>query len=476
MIKKIRLIEPGNCSPFQKSIFNMFTYNKYIKNPSTGLITLATIVKKLVDDTLMYSESISKIDYGDVFDADIIFFSINTFNAVRGYALADECRAKSSAMIVFGGMHASLHYTEAIAHCDFVLRGDGDESIVAFVQAVDSGAAIDFPGIIYIKDGKMINMGEPVQPDNIDTIPDRSLVYDYARLAKKYDTLWPQVHASRGCPHHCDYCSVIEHFGRKIRTRSPQSVVDDIRQGIAFHKRKFFPRLNTVVWITDDNFAEDREWAISVLKAIIESGIKYHFSVQARFETGFDDEVLTLMKQAGFIELAIGIEFLDDASFKEFHKVSNYAEIVRSIKNIQRHGIGVRGLFIVGAERDTKGIGEKIAQFVIAHKVKGALVQSLFFTPGTAFFERNKDILIHQNWDKYCGNVVHYPKNIKPHELQQEIIIASSKVYSFGRLLHAIFTYRWIDKVLFVGEFFWQIRFRQELKNEVQYLENLSIQ
>lgn len=36
----------------------MFTYNKYIRNPSIGLITLTTIVKNIIDDTLMYSESI----------------------------------------------------------------------------------------------------------------------------------------------------------------------------------------------------------------------------------------------------------------------------------------------------------------------------------------------------------------------------------------------------------------------------------
>ena len=451
-------------------------YNKYIKNPSTGLITLTTIVKEIIDDTLMYSESISKINFADVYDADIIFISINTFNAIRGYNLADEFRNKSAAIVVLGGMHASLNFSEAIEHCNYVLRGDGDESIVELISALENGNTIDFPGVIYKREGKIINSGERSQPNNIDTIPDRSLVYDYSRLAKRYDTLWPQVHASRGCPHNCDYCSVIEHFGRKIRKRTPQIVVEDIRQAIAFHHRNIIPRFNNVVWITDDNFAEDREWAISVVKAIIKSDIKYNFSVQARFETGFDDEVLILMKQAGFIELALGIEFLDDESFKEFHKKSNYSEIVRSIKNIQSHGIGVRGLFIVGAENDTKGIGDKIAKFVIEHNIKGALVQSLFFTPGTSFFESNKGILIHQNWDKYCGNVVHYPKNIKPHELQQEIIISSSKIYSFRRLLNAIFRYKWIDKVLFIGEFFWQIKFRKELKNEAKYLQSLKDQ
>jgi len=471
-LNKIRFIEPGNYSPYKKSIFNALTYNKYIRNPSTGLITLATIVKKRVADTLMYSESISKILWNDIYDADIIFVGINTFNAVRGYAIAEQLRQHSSALLVFGGMHASLNYMEAIEYCDYVLTGDGDESILDFIEYVEQKTKnehqqIDFPGVIYKQNGKTINTGIREQPENIDTVPDRNLVYQYSSMAKRYDTLWAQVHASRGCPHNCDYCTVIRHFGQKIRKRTPENIVQDIKEAIAFHKRKVIPRLNTVVWITDDNFAHDRDWAMSVLRCIIESGIKYHFSVQARFEIGFDDELLALMRKAGFIDLALGIEFLDDSSFKEFNKKSNYTDILRAIKNIQKHDIGVRGLFIVGAENDKKGIGSTIAEYVIKNDLKGALIQSLFFTPGTPFFEKNKHLLIHQNWDKYNGNVVHYPKNIKPHELQEEIIIASKKIYSFKRLVNALIHYKWINKVLFIGECFWQKSMRNDLRKEI---------
>ena len=475
-MKKIRFIEPGNYSPYRKSITNALTYNKYIRNPSTGLITLATIVKKRIDDTLMYSEAISEIVWKDIYDADIVFIGINTFNAVRGYAIAKQIKQYSSALIVFGGMHASLNYTEAIEHGDYVLTGDGDELILDFIEYAEqqnknTNQKPEFPGIIYKQNGQIINSGKREQPENIDTIPDRNLVYQYSRMAKRYDTLWAQVHASRGCPHNCDYCTVIRHFGQKIRKRTPENVVQDIIEAILFHKRKIIPRLNTFVWITDDNFAHDRDWAISVLRRIIENNIKYHFSVQARFEIGFDDELLDLMRRAGFIDLALGIEFLDDNSFKEFNKKSNYADILRAIKNIQKHGIGVRGLFIVGAENDSKGVGSAIAEYVIKNNLKGALIQSLFFTPGTPFFEKNKHLLIHQNWEKYNGNVVHYPKNIQPAELQEEIIIASKKIYSFKRLIYSVFHYKWIDKMLFFGEFFWQRSMRNDLRKEISYLE-----
>ena len=65
---KIRFLEPGN-RPYKPTPLNYFVYDRYIRTPSVGLNTLATIVKELVDDTYMYSESISRIDMDDVEDA-----------------------------------------------------------------------------------------------------------------------------------------------------------------------------------------------------------------------------------------------------------------------------------------------------------------------------------------------------------------------------------------------------------------------
>ncbi|KAB4864633.1 B12-binding domain-containing radical SAM protein, partial [Bacteroides thetaiotaomicron] len=69
---KIRLIEPAN-TPYRRSPLNLFVYDRHIRTPSQGLLTLSTIAKRMVEDTLMYSESISKIVWGDVLDADIVF-------------------------------------------------------------------------------------------------------------------------------------------------------------------------------------------------------------------------------------------------------------------------------------------------------------------------------------------------------------------------------------------------------------------
>lgn len=472
VLKKIRFIEPGNL-PYKKSIKNLYTYDKYIRNPSIGLLTLTTIVQKEIPDTFMYSESISSIQWNDILDSDIIFIGIFTFNAIRGYNIARFIKKHSNAVVVMGGLHASMNNSEAIRYCDYVLLGEGDESILEFIRAMKQGLPISFPGIVYKKGNKIISTGNRKPPEHIDTIPNRYLLYHYSKMIN-HNTLWPQVHASRGCPHNCDYCAVVRHFGRRVRTRTVEHVIEDIKQAIIFHEQTLLPRVSRVLWLTDDNFFADRDWAISVLNAIIASGIRYSFTVQARYEVGFDDEILTLLKKAGFIEVAMGIEFLEDIAFETYHKKSSYSEIVRSIQNIQKHGLSVRGLFIVGADNHKKGVGKQIADFVLKYNIQGILIQSMYFVPGTPVYDTNKDRLLHKNWSKYNGNVVHYPQNITPYQLQKEIIYASNQIYSLKRLFYKLFHEKGIRKVLFLGEFFWQKSVCADLKRELPLLKKYS--
>ncbi|UOO37562.1 B12-binding domain-containing radical SAM protein [Oscillospiraceae bacterium CM] len=468
---KIRLIEPGNL-PYRKSFKNLYLYDKYIRTPSNGLLTLTTIVKQYVSDTLMYSESISEIIWKDVLDADIIFISIFTFNAVRGYELADEIRKKSRALIVFGGLHATLNYSEACRHGDYVLLGEGDASIIQFIQAVQANKPIDFPGVAYYRDEQLIHTGSPKIPEQIETIPNRFLLYNFKKMAG-HNTIWPQVHASRGCPHQCDYCALVAAFGRKLRHRAPETIIEDIRQAIRFFENGYH-RLTKILWLTDDNFFADRGWAIRVLNALIDSKISYNFTIQARYEVGLDDEMLELLKRAGFVELAVGIEFIEDEAFEIYHKKSTRDDIRRSIKNIQAHGLRVRGLFIVGAENHTKGIGRRLADFVIENKLCGVLIQSMYFIPGTPVYETYQARLLDLDWSRCVGKVVHYPKNISPYDLQKEIILASRRIYSIKRLFEAITTMRGNERLLFIGEYFWQKNVRKNLLRDLPYLKKIS--
>ena len=488
---KIRFIEPSN-APYKDSMLNHFVYNKYIRTPSHGLMILAAVVENynkehnIDDDILIYSECIAKFTkriWADILSADVVFISIFTFSAPRGYEIADTIKAisKDKTKVFIGGLHATLCYEESAQYCDYVMTGEGDEQILEVLSAIRNGNGIsikEIKGIAYKnKDGKVVYTGKHRLPENIDVIPARHLMYGYTQ-AIKHEPVWAQVHASRGCPHDCAYCALVAAFGRCMRKRSKENVIADLEDVLQFYKKNGPHRLANMLWITDDNFFADRKWAMEVLNAVIKADIarryKYEFVIQARYEVGFDDEMLDLLKRAGFTQLAMGIEFLEDEEFADYNKKCTRDEVINSIHNIQSHGLNVRGLFIMGADTHTKGVGKKLANFVIEHNICGVLIQSMYFIPGTPVYETHKDKLLHTNWAKYDGNVVHKPEHMTPAELQQEIIIASKTIYSTKRIISETIKRRGVNRILFIGEYFWQWSVRNNLKKELKNLEKLG--
>ena len=130
----------------------------------------------------------------------------------------------------------------------------------------------------------------------------------------------------------------------------------------------------------------------------------------------------------------------------------------------------MRGLFILGSDEHRPGVGNALADFVIENKIQGVLIQSMYFVPGTPVYESHKDRLIHKNWAKYNGQVVHYPKHMTPRQLQLEHIRASKRIYSIPRLIKALLMEDYIHKILFLGEFFWHMSVRSDLKRELKRL------
>ncbi|MCL2438478.1 MAG: hypothetical protein FWE26_05525 [Coriobacteriia bacterium] len=100
----------------------------------------------------------------------------------------------------------------------------------------------------------------------------------------------------------------------------------------------------------------------------------------------------------------------------------------------------------------------------------------MYFTPSTPAYDENKHRLIHEDWKKFDGNVVHYPAKISPYELQKELILALGKIYSLRRLLRALIVERWLYKLIFAGEYFWQHNMRANYKRNLPHLKQVSEQ
>ena len=151
------------------------------------------------------------------------------------------------------------------------------------------------------------------------------------------------VISSRGCPHNCSFCSILERvsYGKKYMARSAANVVDEL---------EYMEKLGyNVIYFIDDNFGVDRKRVVDICKIIISKGLhkKMKFIAQARID-GLDDGLVKNMKNAGFSTLCLGIESGSDKILKRINKSITREKIIHVMRLLKKHGIWSVGYFIIG--------------------------------------------------------------------------------------------------------------------------------
>jgi len=399
--------------------------------PALGPIIVASLLKSQGHQVEVISEYVSKLNLGELNSADLIGISITTYNATRGYEIAQSIKKP----VVFGGFHASLLPEECLRYGDYVIRCDGYPIIHLVEFLSNKGVGIEqIPNLVYRRNGRVFY--NQMLTKEINIVPDFRLVKDYHKLNLKRLLRIPLlVNASRGCPYNCTFCS-IKAIYPDFTKKDIEIVVRDIKNQIG-NQRVFSRLLPRIIWITDDNISSDKKWAKELLREIARIKTSYRFVIQARADIARDDELLDLMRKANIGVVYLGIESLDQQSLDNFDKDLSLEEIMYAIEKIESYGMRVHGLFVFGDDDFKKGDGLKVAEFAKKHGLSGVLVQPLIPFPGTKIFNKLKGEgrILHEEWQHYDGKVVFLPRNMTPAELQSEVYDCYRKVYSPFRVL-----------------------------------------
>lgn len=436
--KKITLIK---AEAKRTNIYSTFAY------PGLALPVVGTALAQRGYDVKIYVESIRTWDWDRIADSDLIGITVNSAEVKECYALADRIRAEVGVPIVMGGYHVTYMAPEALDHCDYVVRGEGEGTMVDLADEIlhGDGNVEGMLGISYRRNGAVINNPDRPLLKNIDLIPDQSLIDGYGEYHRRwFQRFFPTgvlVATTRGCPYDCTFCSIIEIYRRTTRFRSHEAVIEDIRQQTSLSGRRY-------VYFADDNFTAHIHKCKALLRSIIDAKLNIKFSAQCRLEFTKDDEFVELMKAAGCYMVFIGYESINPQTLLDFSKRQTVEGIVYSIERLHRAKIHVHGMFIVGGDTDNAETVRQTGQFVIDHHLDSMQICPLSPLPGTQLMqqlqqERRLFLTMNADTGKYeldygVGNfVLMQTKNINPVDLQRELVDVYRRFYSIKNILRS---------------------------------------
>ena len=354
-------------------------------------------------------EEAEEIDWGD--RPDVVGITFHTPSAQHAYELAARFRAQG-ACVVMGGPHVSLLPDEAAQHADVIFIGEAEGLWEGFLDE-------------YLR-GTWRRSYQRDCPALLDGAPMASKAHYHRR-----DFTSGVLFATRGCPNHCDFCTIAVMYGPGLRKRPIAEVAAEYGS---------FPGKRIIFW--DDNVVADRQYAKELFRAI--APYRKWWSSQASVHSAADDELLELAARSGCKQLFLGLESISQSSMaevrKNFNRVDDYASV---IERVHAHGIAVQAGIVFGFDHDTPEIFKNTLDFLEANGVQNATFNILTPYPGTPLFQRleAQGRILTRDWRKFNGrsDVVFRPRQMSADELLGGFRYANQRFYSWESVGRRLF-------------------------------------
>lgn len=330
-----------------------------------GLITVAAMLPeswtvKLIDcNTQAFADD-------DLARADVVFTGGMLPQQADTLRLIDKCHAAGKPVVVGGPDPTSSPHVYASA--DFQVLGEAEGVIDEFIAAWDSGARTG------------VFTAPKFQADVTKTPVPR---FD---LLKFEDYLYLGVQYSRGCPFTCEFCDIIELYGRVPRTKTTEQMFVELER---LYQMGYRGHLDFV----DDNFIGNKKSLRQFLPQLAEwqraHGYPFELSTEASVNLADDPELLELMGEANFFGIFVGIESPDPATLVAMRKKQNTRRnIAESIHKIYAAGMLVTAGFIVGFDNEKVSMAEAMIDFIEEAAIPVAMVGLLYALPNTQLTRR----------------------------------------------------------------------------------------
>ncbi|MFQ5458608.1 MAG: radical SAM protein [Myxococcota bacterium] len=361
---KLYLIAPRNPESFWTFDRILPSLGKRCVFPNLSLPTVAGLTPDR-HEVILCDENVEAIDFGT--DADIVGLTGYIVHRKRFLEIAAEFRRRGK-FVVAGGPYVSLCPEQVEGKVDVLFVDETEYTWPRFLEEFEEGTWKP----VYRQAEK---------PDMRDSPLPR---FDLLKT-DRYQTMTVQF--ARGCPFNCEFCDIIVMYGRKPRSKSPAQILAEFDEIHRLGMKGIF--------LVDDNFIGNKKLAKEVLRAIIawqkQRGYPVEINTEVSLNVARDDELLALMRDAGFTTIFVGIETPRKESLLETRKPQNArGDILADIHHIQSFGIQVEAGMIVGFDSDDTKIFDEQFRFIQDARIPVSMTGMLNAMPKTPLHERLK--------------------------------------------------------------------------------------
>jgi radical SAM superfamily enzyme YgiQ (UPF0313 family) len=187
---------------------------------------------------------------------------------------------------------------------------------------------------------------------------------------------------SRGCPGSCTFCSSPAFWQRRVRYRSPEGIVREMRLLNKKYGLRYFS-------IRDDNFTMNKKRVLAFCRQLPESGLYVMWNCQARVDT-VDEQMLINMKRAGLEHIQYGVESGSARILKRYDKHITLEEIRRAAAATRRVGVYLSIYLMAGMERETRDDIQRTKALIAEILPNDGIVSPVALYPGTLLYEQAK--------------------------------------------------------------------------------------
>lgn len=296
--------------------------------------------------------------------------------------------------VIFGGAHTTALPERILSNdtVDYVVIGEGELALPRLLEHIgDKDRLSGIGGIGYKLNGTPTINGKREFISDLDQLPfparhlfsmDRYLYSKNTHSFVFKSQPQAQMITSRGCPLNCSFCTIHSIWGRKVRFRSPNNVVNEIESLVKDYQVR-------EIHFEDDNISINRERMKKICDEIIRRKLDIAWTApNGMYVHTLSKDLLKAMKRSGCYRVSIGVENGNQDFLRNvLNKAVNLERVKSVVKDLKDLKIESTGFFILGVPGETKQTMRETIEFAKSLDLDEAFFSIYSPFPGTKLYD-----------------------------------------------------------------------------------------